>query len=147
MLDVADLLFVLTVLAFSLLGEDAGAVDLGSDGFSTSSGRAAPGLAIEDFLAGVACFGASDDEDAFGACSAFGVGASLFAVTLGLSLLTAPLAAASISEDVITLRLGGSTSLPETSGGDADFDDGLASVALAVFPATFFLESVIASTS
>lgn len=52
-------------------------------------------------------------------------------------------AAASISEDVITLRLAGVLS----TAGAVDLGDALETGFVAVFPDVFFLESAIASTS
>jgi hypothetical protein len=147
LLDVVVLLFVLTVLAFSLLVGDAGAVDLATGGFPPPVGRAARGDAIEDFLAGAVCCDAGDATGAFATVSGLDDAVSLFSASGELPSSTAPLAAASNSDEVITLRLGDATSLSATGSGFAGFEDTLETGALAAFAVTFFWESVIASTS
>lgn len=202
LLVAVDLVFVLTVLAFSLLVEDAGAVDMFAGGVTSvtsPAGRAAPDLATGDFRAGLTCFDPGDGDNDFTDSSGFEGSASLFAVTVGTASLTESpatdgvadagssnfepesgkgvsrtpsvvvaspdtlavsgdgdcdacasttdvcCAAASISEDVITLRFAGETSVTEDPG--AGLDDDLETGLLAVFPTTFFLEPAIASTS
>jgi hypothetical protein len=136
LLGAADLGFVLTVLAFSFLMDDAGADEL--------SGT----LAVACPFDGAAeLAGASDGVTA----SAFGVavpppspiGTGCVFATSMTSGPDACCAAASISDDVTTFRRSGAVTLFE----GVDLGDGAETAFLTIFPDVFVLEPAIASTS
>ncbi|GAA0632621.1 hypothetical protein GCM10009100_39320 [Thalassospira tepidiphila] len=108
--EAADLLvavvlgFVLTVLAFSLLVGDLGAVDLFAGEVTSSAGRAAPEFATEGFVADSACFDAGPDGEDVSALAGFGDSAFFSGAPADAASLTGVLAAdaspfAAVSEE------------------------------------------------
>ncbi|EKF08114.1 hypothetical protein TH2_11439 [Thalassospira profundimaris WP0211] len=97
--EAADLLvavvlgFVLTVLAFSLLVGDLGAVDLFAGGVTSLAGRAAPEFATEGFVADSACFDAGPDGEDVSALAGFGDSAFFSEAPADAASLTGVLAA------------------------------------------------------
>lgn len=122
----ADLLFVVTVLAFSVLGKDAGAVDFGAAGFDLAATFAVPGFAtgfaFALALAG-AGFAGSDLASAFagvglGATGALGAG-------LGMADSAGLAGAIEVSADAVDALCTAAVGL-ETSGFAASTATGFA---------------------
>ncbi|MBO6580689.1 MAG: hypothetical protein JJ871_10565 [Thalassospira sp.] len=85
--------FVLTVLAFSLLVGDLGAVDLFAGGITSLADRAAPEVATEGFVADSACFDSCADGEDVSTLAGFGDSAFFSEAPAGAASLTGVLAA------------------------------------------------------